>query len=62
MYNEDYTFKETIMNKIRNPTNNYKFNIDEICKLRQDCGLSCHNCYFVERCKKESFKRRIKNE
>lgn len=50
------------MNKIRNPTNNYKFNIDEICSLRQDCGLSCHNCYFVERCKKENFKRRIKNE
>ena len=48
------------MNKIRNPTT-YKYNINEICRLRQDCGLSCHNCYFVKRCKKEDFKRRLKN-
>lgn len=50
------------MKKIRNPTDNYKFDIDEICSLRKDCDLSCNNCYFVERCKKEDFKRRIKNE
>lgn len=48
------------MEKIRNPTT-YKFDIHEICMLRQDCGLSCHNCYFVKKCEKEDFKRRLKN-
>lgn len=33
-----------------------KYKIREICTLRQECGLSCHNCCFVKRCKKDNFK------
>lgn len=33
-----------------------KYKIREICKLRHDCALSCHNCYFVKRCEKNDFK------
>lgn len=35
-----------------------KYKIMEICKLRQEYGLSCHNCYFAQRCQKDNFKRK----